>query len=172
MKKKLLWTGAAIVVVGAVIVGMTMRGGGDEALEVQTAKADRQKIVQKVSATGKVQPKVQVKISADVSAKITRLAVVEGQWVEKGAFLVELDRERYLASVESAEANVRSARADAKLVEENKNRSEKEYERYRELVTQDLESEAAFENMESAYKVEVARHESALSQVERAEAFL
>ncbi len=172
MKKKILWSGAAIVVVGAVIGGMTMRGGGDEALEVQTAKANRQKIVQKVSATGKVQPKVQVKISADVSAKITRLAVVEGQWVEKGAFLVELDRERYLASVESAEANVRSARADAKLVLENRNRSEKEYERYRELVTQDLESEAAFENMESAYKVEVARHESALSQVERAEAIL
>jgi len=172
MKKKPLWIGAAIVVVGAVIGGMTMRGDGDEALEVQTAKADRQKIVQKVSATGKVQPKVQVKISADVSAKITRLAVVEGQWVEKGAFLVELARERYLASVESAEANVRSARADAKLVHENRNRSEKEYERYRELVTQDLESEAAFENMESAYKVEVARYESALSQVERAEAIL
>jgi HlyD family secretion protein len=172
MKKKLLWIGAAIIVVGAVIGGMTMRGGGDEALEVQTAKVERQKIVQKVSATGKVQPKVQVKISADVSAKITRLAVEEGQWVEKGAFLVELDRERYLASVESAEANVRSARADAKLVKENMNRSQKEYERYRELVAQNLESEAVFENMESAYQVEVARHESALSQVEQAEAIL
>ncbi len=172
MKKKLLWSGAAVVVVGAVIVGMAIRGGGDEALEVQTAKVDRQKIVQKVSATGKIQPKVQVKISADVSAKITQLAVVEGQWVEKGTFLVELDRERYLASVESAEASVRSARANAKLVRENMERSEKEFERFRELVSKELESEATFEDKESAYRVEVARHESVLFQVEQAEATL
>ena len=172
MKKKPLWIGAAVVVVGAVIGGLAMRGGGDEALEVQTARADRQKIVQKVSATGKIQPTLQVKISADVSAKITRLAVAEGQWVEKGTFLVELDRERYLASVESAEANVRSARANAKLVQENMDRSEKEYKRFRELVSQNMESEAAFEDKESAYRVEVARHESALNQVEQAAATL
>ena len=56
MKKKILWIGAPIVVVGIVLGGMAMRGGGDESLEVQTAKVDRQKIVQKVSATGKIQP--------------------------------------------------------------------------------------------------------------------
>ena len=172
MKKKLLWIGAPIVVVGIVIGGMAMRGGGDEALSVQTAKVDRQKIVQKVSATGKIQPTVQVKISADVSAKITRLAVVEGQWVEKGTFLVELDRERYLAAVESTEASVRSAQANAKLVRENMDRSEKEFQRYRELVSQNLESEAMFEDKESAYQVEVARHESALFQVEQTKATL
>ena len=172
MKKKPLWIGAAVLVVGAVIGGLTMRGGDEEALEVQTAKVDRQKIVQKVSATGKIQPKVQVKISADVSAKITRLAVAEGQWVEEGTFLVELDRERYLAAVESAEANVRSVQANAKLVRENMDRSEKEYERSKELVSQNLESEATFEDKESAYLVEVARHESALNQVEQAGAAL
>ena len=43
-----------------------------QTLEVQSAKVERQKIVQKVSATGKIQPKTQVEISADVSAKITQ----------------------------------------------------------------------------------------------------
>ncbi len=62
--------------------------------------------MQTVNATGKIQPMIQVNISADVSAKITRLEVEEGQWVEQGTLLVELDRERYLASVESAEANL------------------------------------------------------------------
>jgi len=172
MKKKILWIGAPIVVVGLVLGGLAMRSGGDEALEVQTAKVDRQKIVQKVSATGKIQPKVQVKVSADVSAKITKLAVVEGQWVEKGAFLVELDRERYLAAVESAEANVRAAQSNAKLVRENMDRTEKEFQRFKELMDQDLESAATFEDKESAYRVEVARHESTLFQVEQAEAAL
>jgi len=172
MKKKLLWIGLPVLVAGIVIGGMAMRRGGVEALEVQTAKVDRQKIVQKVSATGKIQPNVQVKVSADVSAKITKLAVAEGQWVEKGTFLVELDRERYLAAVESAEANVRAAQSNAKLVRENMERTEKEFQRSKELMDQDLESAATFEDKESAYRVEVARHESALFQVERAEAAL
>ena len=63
--------------------------------------------------TGRIQPVTQVNISADVSAKITRLAVKEGDWVEKGQFLLELDRERYVAEVESAEANLRSSEAEA-----------------------------------------------------------
>jgi len=172
MKKKILWIGAPIVVLAIVLGGLAMRGGGDEALEVQTAKVDIQKIVQKVSATGKIQPRVQVKVSADVSAKITKLAVVEGQWVEKGAFLVELDRERYVAAVESAEANVRAAQSNAKLVRENMSRTEKEFQRFKELVDQNLESEASFEDKESAYQVEVARHESAVFQVEQAQASL
>ncbi len=172
MKKKFLWIGVPIVVVGIVVGGMAMRGGGDEALEVQTARVDRQKIVQKVSATGKIQPKVQVKVSADVSAKITKLAVVEGQWVEQGAFLVELERERYLAAVESAEANVRAAQSNAKLAQENMDRTEKEFQRSKELMDQNLESAATFEDKESAFQVEVARHQSALFQVEQAEAAL
>lgn len=171
MKKKRIWIGAAIVVVvGGVVAGVALRGGKDEALEVQTAKVDRQKIVQKVSATGKIQPRTQIKISADVSAKITKLAVVEGQWVERGELLFELDRERYVAAVESAEASVRSAQASAALVRENMKMAEKEFIRSKELVEQNLESEAAYDNKEAAYQVEVARYESARNQTEQARA--
>ena len=102
MKRRLLWAGAAVLVLGGVAAFFAMKGRGQKDFVVQTAKVTRQRIVQKVSATGRIQPKTQVKISADVSAKIKRLGVVEGQWVEKGAFLVELDRERYLAAVENA----------------------------------------------------------------------
>ncbi len=172
MKKKILWIGAPIVVVGIVLGAMKMRGGEDEALSVETAKVDIQKIVQKVSATGKIQPKVQVKVSADVSAKITKLAVVEGQWVEKGTFLAELDRERYVAAVERSEANVRGAQSNATLARESKERAENEYQRSKELMEQDLESAAIYEDKESAYQIEVARHESATFQVEQAQATL
>jgi len=172
MKKKTLLIGAAVIVVGAVVAGVALRGGKEKLLEVQTAKVDRQKIVQKVNASGKIQPKIQVKISADVSARIMKLSVIEGQWVEKGAFLLELDRERYLAAVESAEAIVRSAQANATLVEQNLIRTEKEYKRSKELVPQNLESQAAFEAKEAAYQVERARYDSAQNQVEQAKAAL
>ncbi len=172
MKRKPLLIGAAIVVVAGVVSGMALRGRGDKTLEVQTAKVDRQKIVQKGSATGKIQPRTKVEIIADVSAKITKLPVVEGQWVEKGAFLVGLDRERYVAAVESAEASVSSAQANAALVRENMNRAEKEFGRSKELLASGLESQAGFEAKQAEYQVEVARHKSALDQAEQAKAAL
>ena len=159
------------MVVGS-IGAVSMKGRGPKTPEVQTAKATRQKIVQKVNGTGKIQPKTQVKISADVSARINKLAVVEGQWVEKGALLVELDRERYKAMVESAEASVSSATANATLVKQNLSQAEKEYKRSKELMDQNLTSQSAHDAAESAYQVEVARYQSAQDGVEQAKAAL
>jgi len=170
MKRKPLLIGGAILLVGVLVTGMAMRGHGEKAMDVQTAKVSRQKIVQKVSATGKIQPKTQVEISADVSAKIKRLAVVEGQWVEKGALLVELDRERYVAALESAEANVSSTEANATLVRENMNRAQNEFKRSKELLASGLESQSAFEAKQAEYQVEVARYKSTQDQVEQAKA--
>lgn len=172
MKRGVLWIGAAVAVVVVVVALVAMRGRQQKALEVQTAKVSRQQIVQKVSATGKIQPKTQIKISADVSAKIKKLAVVEGQWVEKGAFLVGLDRERYLAAVESAEASVRSAQANATLVQQNMERTQKEFARSKELLSRELESQSEFDAKQTAYQVEVARYKSALEQVAQARASL
>ena len=170
MKKKPLLIGAAVLLVCVIVAGAAMRGRGDKPMDVQSAKVSRQKIVQKVSATGKIQPKTQVEISADVSAKIKRLGVVEGQWVNKGAFLVELDRERYVAALESAEANVSSAQANATLVRENMNQAENEYKRSKELLASGLESQSAFEAKQAQYQVEVARYKSTQDQVEQAKA--
>jgi HlyD family secretion protein len=172
MKRKYLLIGAAVVVAGSVLGGAVLRGRAHKPMEVQTAKVDRQKIVQKVNATGKIQPKTQVKISADVSGKIKKLAVVEGQWVERGALLVELDRERFLAAVESGEANVRSAEANATLVRHNLERIEKDLSRSEDLLGQKLESQATYDTRKAELLVEQARLDSALEQVEQAKAAL
>jgi HlyD family secretion protein len=173
MRKKRLWTGVAIVVaVGGTVGGIARRSGGDGVLHVETAEVARQKIVQKVNATGKIQPKTQVKISADVSAKITRILVEEGQWVEQGTLLAELDRERYVAAVERAEASVRSAQANANLVRENMKKTEKEYIRTQELIERNLESQSTLDTVHAAHQVEVARYQSVLDEVEQARAAL
>jgi HlyD family secretion protein len=128
--------------------------------------------VQKVSATGKIQPRTKVEISADVSARIIALPIVDGQWVEKGTFLVGLDRERYQAAVESGEAAVSAAEASATLVRENMKRTENEFNRSKELLAGRLESQAAFEAKQAEYQVEVARYKAAQDQVEQARAAL
>ncbi len=172
LKRKHLWISLAGLVIIVAVTGAAMRGHGSKGAEVQTAKVERKQIIQKVSATGKIQPKTQVEISADVSAKILKLPVVEGQSVKKGQFLVGLDRERYLAAVESAEASVSSAEANAALVRENMSRTENEFKRSKQLLAGGLESQASFEAKQAEYQVEVARHKSANDQVQQAKAAL
>ncbi len=172
MKRKRLWLAVAVLLVIATVVGAVLRGRGKNVPEVQTAKVERQEIVQKVSATGKIQPKTKVDISADVSAKITKLAVVEGQPVSKGGLLVTLDQARYLAAVESAEASVSSAQSNAALVNENMVQAANEFRRSQQLLESESESQASFEAKRAQYQVEVARHKSAMDQVAQAKAAL
>ena len=174
MKKsrRLLWVIIALVVVAAGTATAMVRARAGKDLEVQTTKASRERIVQTVNGTGKIEPRTQVKISADVSARITRLAVKEGQWVEKGALLVTLDRDRYLASVESAEAQVRSAEANAMLTSQNMDNAQREYERSKSLLARGMEAQSAFDAKQTAYQVEVPRHKSAVEMVAQARAAL
>ena len=172
MKQKFIWGAAGAVAVIVVASLMAVRGNGENLVEVETAVIERETIVQTVNATGRIQPKTQVRMSADVSSKIMALHVDEGDWVEAGTLLVELDRERFEAAVESAQANVRSAQANAKLVQQNRNKTEKDYERARDLVRRNLESQSALDSAEAAHQVEVARYEAALDQVEQARAML
>ena len=172
MKKKVLIS-LVVVVIAAVVAALSLRGrGGDEAIAVSVEPAARHTVVQTVTATGRIQPMTQVNISADVSAKITRLDVAEGDWVEKGTLLLQLDRERYEAAVASAEANLAAAEANASLVRENMNKVRKDHERSRQLYDKDLESEANLDSAYAAAEVEAARHQAALEQVEQARAAL
>jgi len=169
-KKRIFWISGIVLVAIVVVAALTAGGNGNEAVEVVTAKVDRQKIVETVSSTGEIQPETQVKISADVAGKIIQLNVNEGDWVEKDQLLIQLDRENYLAAMESAQANLRATEANANLVKENMIRAEKDYKRMKELFEKQLESQATMDQAYAAYKVEVARYQSNLEQVDQARA--
>ena len=171
-KKRILIIAIALVCVIVIIAAILSRNGGGKNIIIQTAKVQKQRIVETVTATGRIQPQTQVKISADVAAKITKLGVKEGDWVEQGQFLVQLDRERFLAAVERTEANVRSAEAEAKLAEENMRKVGKDYERTRELFDRKLESQALLDQAYAAHQVEKARYQSALEIVDQVRATL
>lgn len=171
-RKKIIWIGGIVILVVVSAVLFSMNGNNEESVVIQTARVDKQKIIETVTATGIIQPETQVKISADVAAKIIKLGVKEGDWVEKGQLLVQLDREKFLALVESAEANLRSMEATANLVKENMSKTEKDYLRVKDLFEKQLESQAAMDQAYAAYKVEKARYQSNLEQVDQANASL
>ena len=172
--KKRTWIAAIAAVVIVVGIGgyVTVKGKQSKGEEVETTVAKRALIVQKVNGTGKIQPNTEINISADVSAKITRLDVKEGDHVEKGQLLVELDRQKYLAAVQSQEANVRSAEANAKLAGNNRDQAERVYNRARELVGRKLVSQNELDTAHTSFQVESSRYQSAMDQVQQAIGFL
>lgn len=173
MKKRTL-IAAIVIAVAAVGGGIYVFTKGDDKKpqEVETSLVTRATIVQKVNGTGKIQPNTEVNISADVSAKITRLNVKEGDSVEKGQLLVELDREKYLAAVQSQEASVRSAQANAKLARDNRDQAERSFKRARELVGRKLVSQSDLDNAQTSFQVESSRYQAAMDQVQQSIGFL
>ncbi|MEO6102607.1 MAG: efflux RND transporter periplasmic adaptor subunit [Pseudoxanthomonas sp.] len=161
-----------IVVAAALVVGaggfMAMRGKGEKATEVEVMPVKRATIVQKVNGTGKIQPNTEINISADVSAKITRVGVKEGDHVEKGQFLVELDRQKYLAQVQSQEASVRSAQANARLARDNRDQAERVLKRAQELVARKLQSQSDLDAARTTFQTDSSRYQSATDQVQQA----
>jgi len=172
MKRKTIFIAIGVLAVAGSAAALVMSGGEEELLEVQTAAVNYETIVQKVNATGRIQPKTQIRMSADVSAKIIALHVEEGDFVQEGQLLVELDRERFEAAMESAEANVRSAESNARLNERNMLKAEKDLDRSRDLKARNLESQAVLDTDEAEYEVEVARYQSSLDLIASAKASL
>lgn len=163
MKKKWLWIGIAALLV-VVLVGANMaRSAGGKKTAVQVARVRVEDVVSQVRAPGKIEPKTQVKVSADIMGKIVRLAVKEGDRVQKGQLMLQLDDTQYRAASQqaraalaSAQAREREANAALKIVESN-------FERQRALFQQKLLSQAewdqATQNHESARTTMLAARE-------------
>jgi len=160
--KKKIFIGIGIVLVLAVIVIISKNQKKVNAAEVQTQKVARGQIVQKVNATGKVKPAVEVVISANVSGEILSLGVKEGDYVQKGQFLVQLDKERYQAARDRAHSSAQSADADVKLTHSDLVRVQ---EMHKKGLSSDVELERAQANYEKA-KSNLQQAKASLKQAE------
>src|SRR5690606_25050577 len=74
-----------------VIAGLGIASQRESGAQVRTEVVQRRDLVSVVTANGVIQPTRKVDISADVSGRVVELAVVEGQTVERGDFLLRID---------------------------------------------------------------------------------
>ena len=172
MKKLLIILAVVVVLGGGAFLFFKLRNGGPEGVEVEVAPVATMTVVETVDATGRIQPRTQVNISADVSAKITRLDVDEGDWVDKGTLLLQLDRESYLAAVQSAQAALNSQQSNVNVAVENRTRATKDFERAQALFDQQLETQAQLDGAYATAEAEKAQHQAALDRVEQSRAGL
>ena len=64
-----------------------------------------------MSASGKIQPQQLVNISADTMGRVTNLAVEEGDRVQKGQFLLQIDPRNLASAAQQAQASLAAARS-------------------------------------------------------------
>lgn len=151
----LKWIITAVVVlllVGGGVSAWFFRGG-EKALAVQAEKSQKRSLTELVTATGRIQPVLQVVIAPEVSGEIIELAVVEGQKVRKGDFLVRIKPDNYIASTNSAYASMKSSQASVAVAEANLDKAEKELKRNRELHGQKLVSDSIFQEFLTAHNI-------------------
>ena len=169
-KKAIIAISAVAVIAIFIIVNLSKSSGKTFTLQVE--EAERGKLVQLVSGSGRIQPKLGVKISANVSAKIIALHFMEGDVVEKDQILVELDRTRYEAAMVQATANLSSAKATTRRQSANLDKSRTEHERSKKLFQQGLASQGELDTYAAAYEIDKANYEASLDQITQSEALL
>jgi len=85
--------------------------------EVEVEAVERRNLEAIVSASGTIEPKLSVDISASTMGRVTRLAVSEGDRVESGQFLLEIDPEVLRAAVDRGEAGLQASRSTQRQAE-------------------------------------------------------
>lgn len=103
--------------------------GGEKETEVETAVAKKATIVEKVSASGVVQPETEVKLSPDVAGEIIELNVVEGDSVKVGDLLVKIRPDNFISALDRARANLNQQQANLAQAEASLKRSEAQFTR-------------------------------------------
>src|SRR5687767_12234061 len=112
--KLIYWLiGAAAFILIFVVVGKSAGWiGKPKEVEVDIAKADRVTIVEKVSASGTVQPVTEVKIAPEVSGEIIDLLIEEGDSVSAGQMLVKIRPDTWQSQLERAQAGLSQQNAN------------------------------------------------------------
>src|SRR5690349_15943131 len=111
--KMIYWLIGGVVALILVLIILKSAGvvGKPKEMEVDLAKAKRVTIVEKVSASGTVQPVIEVKIAPEVSGEIIELRVEEGDAVKLGETLVKIRPDTWQSQLDRAEAGLSQQRA-------------------------------------------------------------
>ncbi len=114
---------AAVVLILAVTISWVVLGrsknGPDPALSKKVEVVERGDFQMSIRATGNLEPLIDVEVKSNVEGEIVNLYVENGDPVEEGQVLIELDPKLYEEERKQAEMDVRAAKAQVKQAEIN-----------------------------------------------------
>lgn len=122
------------------------RAAAAEIVEVETAPVRRGSILLRIAAPGSIEARRESHIGVEVQGRIERVHVDEGDRVEAGAVLFEIDAEPYRMALRQAQAALDHAHAERGQVESD-------LARVREMEKQNIVSPQQREKLETAVAV-------------------
>ena len=170
MKKKGLWIGLGVVLVSVIVAAGVMKNARGNVQAVQMARVRIEDVTSRVRAPGKIEPKTQVKVSADIPGKIVHLAVKEGDRVQKGQLLLQLDDTQYRANFNQSRAAFASAQARVREAESAFKVSDSNYSRQRALFEKNLLSQAEWDQASTNHDAARVTLQTAQEEVARSTA--
>lgn len=151
---------AFLLIVIAVIGKKAGVFGKSITYKVAIEKAIRRNITEIITANGKIQPETEVIITPDVSGEIVELYIKDGDHVKKGQLLLKIKpdnyisaRERSLAALNTAKANLANSNAIFTQVEARFDQSQLSYNRNKKLWDQRTISESEWESAMAAFEI-------------------
>ena len=143
----------------------------------QTATVARGDVIEKVQATGTVQPLLQVNVGAQVNGRVTRVPVDFNSVVKKGEVLAEIDPQIYGTQVSAQAANLASqraqldqARATTESMKAQVETSRIALERTQKLFDANLAARADLDTARGSYLSFKAQYDASLASVESQQA--
>ena len=161
-----------VVVVLAVLGGLSVRNSGSRGAEVRMEDIGKRDLVAIVTANGNIRARRAVDISADVMGRIVQLDVDEGEGVDEGQILLRIDPTQHQAALSRTQAQLSQARAGAAQQNANYLQAERERDRMQSLWRRDstLVSRQQVEDAVTAFEVARSLLESANFGVEQSQA--
>jgi HlyD family secretion protein len=173
MKKKTkVWLGIGLLAIIAIMVIANLRQRQKSAIKVEAQKVEARELRALVSASGKIRAKTSVDISANTSGKVVKLAVDEGDVVNKGHFLMQIDPTPAEANVRQIEASIAAAKANLDLAKANLHQAQIELERQEALFQKNLTSEELLQKARTAHNVQKLQTQATEQEVQRFQAML
>jgi len=158
MKLKPILIAVGVIIALLVVAKLTGLIGGKKVEKVTVEKAADRKVIETVTASGKVQPETEVKLSSEVSGEVTELLVKEGDVVKKGQLLCKVrpdvlksGYDRANASYSSQKASVASSQQMLAQSQANMVNAEATYKRNVELFNKKVISASEFDAAKAAY---------------------
>lgn len=136
-------------------------GGTEEkfgAAPVKVFKVQKQKISERLFYTGVIEAWNKINVTPDIGGKIAKIHVEEGDVVQKGQLLAELDTRAVRLQLEQAEAALAVAEA-------NHNDAQKNMERMERLRKEDAASEQQYDQVKLAFEAAEAQLRQAQAAV-------
>lgn len=171
-KKKILIGVGVVVVLGAVAFA-NVKFKRKEGTVVNVEAVQKRDLQAIVSASGKIQPQRLVNISADTMGRVTELRVEEGQRVQKGQFLLQIDPRNLTTAYNQTSASLAASRSMMEQLRvsldgtrANLKAAEDNFTRQQQLWKQGLTTKEALENAENQVKVRQAELNAQERQIE------